>query len=85
MNGFGHDWCERYEHYQLDDGRHKALKKRVEEMEERLQTLADLHNESELEVRDEYLSHLDELDEKGEFERFSNIGELRRRIENAEI
>lgn len=62
----------------------KALKKRVEEMEERLQTLADLHNESELEVRDEYLSHLDELDERGEFEEFSDIGELRRRIENAE-
>jgi len=62
----------------------KALKKRVEEMEERLQTLADLHNESELEVRDEYLSHLDKLDEKGEFEEFSDIGDLRRRIENAE-
>jgi hypothetical protein len=62
----------------------KALKKRVEEMEERFQTLADMHRESELEVRDEYLSHLDELDEKGEFEDFSDIGELRRRIENAE-
>ena len=57
----------------------KALKKRVEEMEERLQTLADLHNESELEVREEYLTHLDELEEKGEFEEFSDIGELRRR------
>ena len=53
-------------------------------MEERLQTLADMHNESEFEVRDEYLSHLDELEEKGEFEEFSDIGELRRRIENAE-
>jgi hypothetical protein len=43
-----------------------------------------MHRESELEVRDEYLSHLDELDEKGEFEEFTDIGELRRRIENAE-
>ncbi len=62
----------------------KVLKKKVEEMEERLQTLADMHNESEFDVREEYLSHLDELEEKGEFEEFSDIGELRRRIENAE-
>lgn len=62
----------------------KVLKKKVEEMEERLQTLADMHNESEFVVREEYLTHLDELDEKGEFEEFSDIGELRRRIENAE-
>ena len=45
----------------------KVLKKRVEEMEERLQTLADMHSESEFDVRDEYLSHLDELEEKGKF------------------
>ena len=62
----------------------KALKKKVEEMEERLQTLADIHSESDFDVREEYLSHLDELEEKGEFEEFSDIGELRRRIENAE-
>lgn len=62
----------------------KALKKRVEEMEARLQTLADIHSESVFEVRDEYLVHLDELEEKGEFEEFKDIGELRRRIENAE-
>ena len=62
----------------------KVLKKRVEEMEERLQTLADMHSESEFDVREEYLSHLDGLEEKGEFEEFSDIGELRRRIENAE-
>ena len=62
----------------------KILKKRVEEMEERLQTLADMHSESEFDVRDEYLSHLDELEEKGKFEEFSDIEELRRRIENAE-
>jgi hypothetical protein len=62
----------------------KVLKKRVEEMEERLQTLADMHSESEFEVRDEYQSHLDELEEKGEFEDFSDIKELRKRIENIE-
>ena len=62
----------------------KVLKKRVEEMEERLQTLADMDSESKFEIREEYLSHLDELEEKGEFEEFSDIGELRRRIENAE-
>ena len=68
----------------LDDGRIKVLKKRVEDMEERFQTLADIHNKSVFEVRDEYLVHLDELEEKGEFEEFIDIGELRRRIEKAE-
>lgn len=62
----------------------KVLKKRVEEMEERLQALADMHDESVFEVRDDYLVHLDELEEKGEFEEFTDIGELRRRIEKAE-
>jgi hypothetical protein len=62
----------------------KVLRKRIEEMEERLQMLADLHSESELEVRDDYLAHLDELEEKGKFEEFADIGELRQRIERAE-
>jgi hypothetical protein len=62
----------------------KVLKKRVEVMEERLQTLADMHSESAFEVRDDYLVHLDKLEEKGEFEEFTDIGELRRRIEKAE-
>ena len=62
----------------------KVLKKRVEEMEERLQALADIHSESAFEVRDDYLVHLDKLEEKGEFEEFTDIGELRRRIEKAE-
>lgn len=62
----------------------KVLKKRVEEMEERLQALADMHDESVFEVRDDYLLHLDELEEKGEFEEFTDIGELRRRIEKVE-
>jgi hypothetical protein len=54
----------------------------VEEMEARLQALADMHCDSELEVREDYLERLDELEEKGEFEEFSDIEELRRRIEN---
>jgi hypothetical protein len=62
----------------------KVLKKRVEEMEERLQTLTDMHSESAFEVRDDYLVHLDKLEEKGEFEEFKDIGELRRRIEKVE-
>ena len=62
----------------------RVLKKRMEEMEERLQALADIHSESELEVREEYLAHLDELEERGEFEEFSDIEALRRRIEKAE-
>lgn len=62
----------------------KALKKRVEAMEERLQTLADVASDSKLEIRDDYLKHLDDLEEKGEFEEFSNIAELRRRIEGKE-
>jgi len=59
-----------------------VLKKRIEEMEERLQALADMHNESE--IREEYLEHLDQIERNGEFEDFSDIGALRRRIENAE-
>jgi len=62
----------------------KVLKKRVEEMEERLQTHTDMHSESAFEVHDDYLVHLDKLEEKGEFEEFTDIGELRQRIEKAE-
>jgi len=58
------------------------FKKRFKEMEGRLQALADMYNKSE--IREEYLEHLDQLEGKGVFEDFSDIGELRRRIENAE-
>jgi hypothetical protein len=62
----------------------KVLKKRVEEMEERLQTLTDMHSEFAFEVQDDYLVHLDKLEENGEFEEFTDIRELRQRIEKAE-
>ena len=51
-------------------------------MEKCHQALKDMHNESE--IQEEYLEHLDQLERKGEFEDFSHIGELRKRIENAE-
>ena len=41
-----------------------------------------MHNESE--IREEYSEHLDQLEGKGAFKDFSDIGELRRKIENAE-
>jgi len=62
----------------------KVIKKKVEEMEERLQTLTDMQSESAFKVRDDYLVHLDKLEEKGEFEEFIDSGELRRRIEKVE-
>jgi hypothetical protein len=40
-----------------------------------------MHSEIELKIRDEYLAHLNELEEKCKFEEFADIGELRRRIE----
>ncbi len=61
----------------MDDIR--ALKKRVVEMEAQLQALVDMHRDSELEVREDYVERLDELEEKGEFEEFSDIEALKRR------
>lgn len=61
----------------------KALKIRIEELEAQLQILMDMHSEAELELREDYLADLDEIEEKGEFEDFSNFEELRRRIETA--
>ena len=62
----------------------KVIKKRVEEMEEHHQKLTNMHSESAFEVRDDYLVHLDTLEEKGDFEEFTDIRELRRRIEKVE-
>jgi hypothetical protein len=62
----------------------QVLKKRVEEIEERLQILADLHGDSNLEAQEEYIAHLDELEENGEFEEFHSIEELKNRVEKAE-
>lgn len=59
----------------------KALKIRIEELEAQLQILMDMHGEAELELRDDYLEDLDEIEETGKFEDFSDFEDLRRRIE----
>lgn len=59
----------------------EALKIRIEELEAQLQILMDMHGEAELELRDDYLEDLDEIEETGKFEDFSDFEELRRRIE----
>jgi hypothetical protein len=59
----------------------KALKIRIEELEAQLQILMDMHSEAELELREDYLADLDEIEEKGQFEDFSDFEALRRRIE----
>jgi hypothetical protein len=66
----------------MDDLR--VLKNKVGEMEGQIQALADMHNDSELEVREEYLVHLDELEGNSKFEEFSDIASLRKRIEKEE-
>lgn len=62
----------------------RFLKNKVGEMEEQIQALTDMHNDSELDVREEYLVHLDELERKGNFEEFSDLDSLRKRIEKGE-
>lgn len=59
----------------------KALKIRIEELEAQLQILMDMHGDTELELREDYLEDLDGIEEKGKFEDFSDFEELRRRIE----
>jgi hypothetical protein len=59
----------------------RFLKDKVGEMEEQIQALTDMHSDSELDVREEYLVHLDELERKGNFEEFSDLDSLRKRIE----
>jgi len=66
----------------MDDLR--VLKNKVGEMEGQIQALADMHGDSDLEVREEYLVHLDELEENSKFEEFSDIASLRKRIEKEE-
>jgi hypothetical protein len=53
-------------------------------MEGQIQALADMHGDSDLEVRGEYLDHLDELEANGKFEEFIDIAALRKRIEKEE-
>jgi len=62
----------------------QVLKKRIEDMEAQIQTLVSIHRDSSSEIREDYPQHLDELDEKGQFEEFSSIEELRQRIEEEE-
>ena len=62
----------------------KFLKKKAAEMEGQIQALADMHGDSDLEVRGEYLDHLDELEANGKFEEFIDIAALRKRIEKEE-
>ena len=66
----------------MDDLR--VLKNKVGEMEEQIKALADMHSDSDLEVREEYMVHLDELEGNSTFEEFSDIASLRKRIEKEE-
>jgi hypothetical protein len=62
----------------------RVLKNKVGEMEGQIQALTDMYSDSDLDVREEYLVHLDELERKGKFEEFSDIASLRKRIEKEE-
>lgn len=61
----------------------RALRERMDTLEDLLQALIDLHTQA-YEIRDDYLEHLDELEKKGDFQEFSDIDDLRRLIENGE-
>jgi hypothetical protein len=62
----------------------RILKNKVGEMEGQIQALTEMYSDSDLDVREEYLVHLDELERKGKFEEFSDIASLRKRIEKEE-
>jgi hypothetical protein len=62
----------------------RFLKDKVGEMEEQIQALTDMHSDSESDVREEYLAHIDELERKGNFEEFYDLDSLRKRIEKEE-
>jgi hypothetical protein len=66
----------------MDDLR--ILKNKVGELEGQIQALTDMHSDSDLDVREEYLVHLDELERNSRFEEFSDIASLRKRIEKEE-
>jgi hypothetical protein len=61
----------------------RTLKERVDTLEEQLQALIDLHTKA-YEIREDYLEHLDEIEQKGDFVEFSDIGDLKRLIEEEE-
>ncbi len=61
----------------------KALRERMDSLEDLLQALIDLHTTA-YEIRDDYLEHLDEIEQKGDFQEFSDIDDLKRLIDEEE-
>lgn len=61
----------------------RALRERMDIMEDLLHDIIDLHSQA-YEIRDDYLKHLDEIEQKGNFQEFSDIDDLRRLIEKGE-
>ena len=59
----------------------KTLKGRVEGMEGMLETLVEIYTDAFYEVKEEYLEKLEKIRKEGDFETFSDIEDLRRRIE----
>lgn len=59
----------------------EILKWKVDGIEKILETLIEMYTDVSYEVRDEYLKKLAKIRKEGEFETFSNVGDLRRSIE----
>jgi hypothetical protein len=59
----------------------KSLKGRVEGMEGMLETLVKIYTDAFYEVKDEYLEKIEKIRKEGDFETFTDIDDLRRRIE----
>jgi len=59
----------------------KSLKGRVAGMEGMLETLIEIYTDAFYEVRDEYLVKLEKIRKEGDFETFTDIDDLRRRVE----
>jgi len=59
----------------------KSLKSRVEGMEGMLETLVEIYTDAFYEVKDEYLEKLEKIRKEGDFETFTDIGDLRKLIE----
>ena len=59
----------------------KSLKGRVEGMERMLETLIEIYIDAFYEVKEEYLEKIEKIRKEGDFETFSDIEDLRRRIE----
>jgi hypothetical protein len=61
----------------------RALRERMDTLEGLLQDLVDIHAQA-YEVRDDYLQHLVEIEQKGDFQEFSDIDDLKRLIVEGE-